>query len=87
MSQYIPNPPPSGEMEAVKQWMYDELQRVARCASESSERVSFAVQYVAPTKYAAGDTFHADGVKWNPTAAGEGKYRRNAANTAWVKES
>ena len=87
MSQYIPNPAPmGGDVEALKLWMYDELQRIARSTAESSDRIKFQVQYVAPGKYDAGDTFHADGVRWNP-GTGEGKYRRNALNNAWVKES
>lgn len=87
MSQYIPGAPPYGaDLEALQQWMVSELGRIAFATTNGDDRVRFVVQYAAPTKYAAGDTFHADGVKWNP-GTGEGKYRRNAANTLWVKES
>ena len=87
MSQYIPSVPPYGDdIAALRGWMQSELDRLAVCLAQGNDRVPWVVQYVAPTKYAAGDTFHADGVKWNP-GTGEGKYRRNALNNAWVKES
>lgn len=67
--------------------MVDELNNIAARTTEGYDVIRFNVQYAAPGKYKAGDTAHADGVKWNPLGVGEGKYRRNAANTAWVKES
>lgn len=85
VSQYIPNPVPQGDLESLKRFIGLELQRIARCSTEASERVSFQILYAAPTKYNAGDVVYADGTRWNPDGvSGQGLYRRNVLNTLWV---
>lgn len=41
------------------------------------------VLYAEPEKTFPGQLVYADGTTWNP-GSGEGVYRRNAANAAWV---
>lgn len=41
------------------------------------------ILHAAPSRTTAGMIVYADGTDWNP-GAGQGVYRRNVANAAWV---
>lgn len=56
------------------------LKRGLEAAWDYSEQRYRAAE---PARMRAGMLVLADGVNWNP-GSGEGMYRRNAANTAWV---
>ena len=43
----------------------------------------FQILHAAPEKVIEGMLVYADGVDWNP-GSGEGLYRRNKLNSAWV---
>jgi hypothetical protein len=86
VSQYIPNPVPfNSDASGLGQFLQDELSRIATALNNGNERAKYLVLYGPPDKYEAGDTVYADGTSWNP-GSGEGKYRRNKGNTAWVFE-
>ena len=86
MSQYIPNPTPTivdsmtpeMQIKMLKQWVGDELSRIARCLVEPESVVRLKVLYAYPVKFAPGDEIYADGVSLNP-GSGEGIYRRTLA--------
>lgn len=84
MPRYVPGIIPSGgvSLEQVLEILQRELQAVAE-ASDRAEEVELQVLNVEPSKRNAGMLVYADGSNWNP-GFGEGVYRRNAANTAWV---
>ena len=87
MSFYAPRPMPAGDdVASLKKWMQQEVLSLQRALSEANDRVRFNYLHKAPDKFQAGDTVLADGVDWNPTGAGVGKYRRNETNTLWVFE-
>lgn len=57
--------------------------RIAKALSEPSAKTQQVYLTQEPENPGAGDEVLADGVAWNP-GSGEGKYRRNMANSAWV---
>jgi hypothetical protein len=61
----------------------DEVARLARSLNESQPEMRLKVLHAAPTKTTAGMLVCADGVNWNP-GFGEGVYRRDKTNAAWV---
>lgn len=82
MPKYTAGPFYADDLPTLIQTMRKELEEIAN-ASEYAEAVILPVLYVAPEKFTAGQLVYADGVTWNP-GSGEGIYRRNAANAAWV---
>lgn len=83
MSIYRPSTVPSLGSPAIERFLQQELDRIARATADAHEYVRYEVLYAAPGKMSAGDVVYADGTSWNP-GAGEGLYRRNKGNTAWV---
>lgn len=65
----------------------DEIQepfsRLETALNAAQPEFTFQIRHSAPTKTWAGLVVYADGTNWNP-GSGEGIYRRNAANAAWV---
>ena len=63
------------------------LDRLQQAIDEAAHRadpfVEMQVLHAEPVRVRAGMYVTADGVDWNP-GSGEGLYRRNAANSAWV---
>lgn len=60
-----------------------EFSSIEQAANRADPFTELQVLHVAPSKLRAGMIVYADGVDWNP-GSGEGVYRRNAANSAWV---
>ena len=81
MSYYRPNNVPSGDIEVLKRFLFDELDRISRCMAEKDEKLSLMTRNVEPPKYAEGDIVLCDGSNWNP-GSGAGVYRRSVS--AWV---
>lgn len=79
---YLPNNTPSGDLDAFKRFVADELMRVSRSMGEPRERLSLKTLYAPPDKFGEGVIVKADGVQWNPGAGG-GVYVR--VSGAWVK--
>ncbi len=59
-----------------------EFRAIEEAANRADPRIDLTYQSAEP-KYYAGMMVLADGTNWNP-GSGEGLYRRNLANTAWV---
>lgn len=59
---------------------FQELKKALEAAKPSE-----TLRYLAaePVRFKAGDVVGADGTNWDP-GSGEGVYRRNLANSAWV---
>ena len=60
-----------------------EFQALVEAARRPDPYAHYEYLTVEPQRPQAGMEVLADGVNWNP-GSGEGKYRRNAANNAWV---
>lgn len=56
---------------------------IAEAAGRSDPYAEQDYLHTAPAKVRAGMLVMADGADWNP-GSGEGLYRRNKANSAWV---
>lgn len=76
-------PAPTNTVAALASWCVAQLQRIAALWNDDVESVTLTVLYVAPERIRPGMLVYADGTQWNP-GSGEGVYRRNAANAAWV---
>jgi hypothetical protein len=57
--------------------------RLERALNEAQPSFSMQVLHAAPNRTVAGMVVIADGTDWDP-GSGEGMYRRNKANAAWV---
>lgn len=79
----IPYSPSNVPEKYDREWLARELASL-KAATEAAKD-SETMRYLAaePTKYWAGLKVLADGVNWDP-GSGEGEYRRNLANSAWV---
>lgn len=82
MGKYVVGPFYGDSIQALAQTLLKELQEIAN-ASEYAEAVIFPVLHTPPEKFDPGMIVYADGTNWDP-GSGEGIYRRNAANSAWV---
>jgi hypothetical protein len=61
------------------------VQKVAEELEREKDYVIFNPLYQEPDRVYACMVVYADGVEWQPDAVnGEGLYRRNIANAAWV---
>jgi hypothetical protein len=60
-----------------------ELAQIQRSANSQESSFDFVVLHAEPAKTRAGMVVYADGTDWDP-GSGEGIYRRNALNAAWV---
>lgn len=60
-------------------------QEVEKAANRADPFIEMQVLHAEPPKVRAGMYVTADGVDWQPDGVnGEGLYRRNLANNAWV---
>ena len=64
-------------------WFSEELGRINQGFIEYPTSLGLKVLYASPPRIRAGMIVYADGVTWNP-GGGEGVYRRDKANAAWV---
>ena len=82
MPKYVPGLVTSKTVEELIEVVKQELDDVSN-SSEYAEAVILPILHVAPEKFVEGMLVYADGVDWNP-GSGEGLYRRDKANAAWV---
>jgi hypothetical protein len=75
--------PTEAPQEYTPEWINHELQRLQQELKASQAESIFKILYAEPARMYAGMVVYADGTTWNP-GAGEGLYRRNKANAAWV---
>jgi hypothetical protein len=59
------------------------MQMVEQAANRSDSFIELQILRAEPQRLRAGMVVYADGTDWNP-GSGEGIYRRNVANNAWV---
>jgi hypothetical protein len=71
------------EDNTVTRWIANELMKLSRDQFEASNSQLFEPLYAAPSRIYPCMVVYADGAAWNP-GSGEGIYRRNLANNAWV---
>lgn len=76
MRTYTPGPVKDGELRR-------ELSEIQKAANRADPFSELQILHAAPKKLREGMIVYADGSDWNP-GSGEGVYRRNAANNAWV---
>jgi hypothetical protein len=69
--------------EEQRRWLEQEFSAIKRAWEADKPSEELTVRHASPTKVMAGMLVYADGTDWNP-GSGEGVYRRNAANAAWV---
>lgn len=63
----------------------EEAARLQRILQAPERFVELQILHAAPARVRAGMVVLADGTDWQPDGVnGEGVYRRNAANNAWV---
>ena len=83
MPPYVVSPMPSNmPQEKHNEAVWRELLALQR-ATTHAEDVILTYLHVAPRKVLPGMLVLADGTDWNP-GSGEGAYRRNKANSAWI---
>ena len=74
---------PQGFNPEQSSWIREELAQIEKAQYDAADFLVLALQTAPPTKIEARMVVYADGVFFNP-GSGEGIYRRNNANTAWV---
>jgi hypothetical protein len=63
----------------------EEFARLERALNEAQPSFTFVVLHEEPARVFAGMVVVADGSDWQPDGVnGEGMYRRDSANSAWV---
>lgn len=67
----------------ANQELLRELLSIVQAAFRAEPYMQLQVLATEPDRPQAGMIAYADGSAWNP-GSGEGVYRRNAANSAWV---
>lgn len=82
--RYTPGPLPSGTLtpERIMETLFRELLELAR-TSTFADAIELPYLNAPPSKTNPGMIVNADGTNWNP-GSGQGTYRRNLANNAWV---
>jgi hypothetical protein len=90
MLNFQPISPPSGQPTTIPQlwqmltsWAWNNFTAIQRAANAESDCLCLKVWHEAPPKTFGGMVVYFDGVDHNP-GSGEGLYRRNVANDAWV---
>lgn len=82
-STFRPDTPPREFTQPQQTWLR-RVQNAIKTAWEAPKpHETLQVRYSAPERLEAGMVVYADGVTWDP-GSGEGIYRRNKGNTAWV---
>jgi hypothetical protein len=61
----------------------EETARIQQAINSPEPFLRLEVLHAEPVRYWAGTVVYADGTDWDP-GSGEGLYRRNVANNAWV---
>ncbi len=74
---------PQGFTPEQSSWMRQELAQVEKAQYDATDVFVYTLLTAPPDKIEPRMVVYADGVSWNP-GSGEGIYRRNNANTAWV---
>jgi hypothetical protein len=64
-------------------FLREETARIQRVLNNPEPFLLMQVLHEAPTRVWAGMVVYADGTDWDP-GSGQGLYRRNVANSAWV---
>ncbi len=82
MRTYRAGQPPQ-EPAQVPDFLRTELASIEQAANRADPQSELIYLHAEPARVRAGLMVLADGSDWNP-GSGEGVYRRNAANTAWV---
>lgn len=82
MRTYRAGQPPQ-EPKDVPDFLRAELASIEQAANRADPQSELIYLHAEPARVRAGMLVLADGTNWNP-GSGEGVYRRNAANTAWV---
>lgn len=76
-------PAPTDSVGRLADWCLRQFIKISEALYTPSGNVTFTVLYAEPSKVRAGMVVYADGTTWNP-GSGQGLYRRNVANSAWV---
>lgn len=82
MAEYRPANVPQ-DSASLPGFLQEEHRRIAQAKESADSYLLLDVLYKTPTKPRPAMLVYADGVSWNP-GSGEGVYRRNKGNTAWV---
>jgi hypothetical protein len=82
MRTYRPGEVPNDPAK-LPDFLRRELASVQRSGNRADPFAELDVLHAAPDKVRAGMVVYADGTNWNP-GSGEGIYRRDKANAAWV---
>jgi hypothetical protein len=83
LSTYNPGNPPSQIDPVAGAYLRREHQAIKNALERADPWKTLEVRGIEPEKVVAGMLVIADGTEWNP-GSGEGLYRRNKDNTAWV---
>jgi hypothetical protein len=81
---YQPGIPPNDPAQ-LPQYLRAEFLKMQQAASAAQPFMRLQVLHAAPKKVEPAMVVYADGVSWKPDGTnGEGLYRRNKLNSAWV---
>jgi hypothetical protein len=69
--------------QVKEQETQQEFANLQRALNEAQPEFTLQILHAQPTRVFKGMVVYADGTDWNP-GSGEGIYRRNKANAAWV---
>jgi hypothetical protein len=83
MQTFQPVPVPFDAPEWFKAWAAQHNDAIRKAAATENNYSAHKVLHAEPSRIIPTMEVYADGADWNP-GSGEGKYRRNAANSAWV---
>ena len=70
--------------QVLADFLRTEFQRLEQALNEPQDYALLRTLHAEPRKLIAGAVVIADGTDWNP-GNGAGLYRRNEANSAWVR--
>jgi hypothetical protein len=82
MKSYRPGQIPE-DPKQLAAFLRRELGNIYAASLREDPFMELEVLYASPSKVRAGMVVYADGTTWNP-GSGEGVYRRDKANAAWV---
>lgn len=79
---YTPGQVPDDQKQLVF-YLRNEFDAIKRALDAALPDIDFVLRTAEPTRIRPRMVVYADGTLWNP-GHGEGIYRRNSANSAWV---
>jgi hypothetical protein len=79
---FTPGQPPQ-DLAGLVRYVGTEFRRLAESLAGNQDSIRLKPLYAEPTRMYPCMLVYADGTTWNP-GSGEGVYRRNLANSAWV---